>query len=80
MNLTEKDLDKVVSMNLTRLRFRMRKSELAKRTGISQQVIYHYESNRTKIPASVVYIFAKALNVDINEFYITDILNKEQDI
>ena len=64
-------IDKLIGNKIYNLRVDrdMSRSDLAKKTGVSQQQIAKYEDGKNKISASRLALLAKVLNKDISYFY-----------
>ena len=64
-------IDKLIGNKIYNLRVDrdMSRSDLAKKTGVSQQQIAKYEDATNKISASRLALLAKVLNKDISHFY-----------
>ena len=64
-------IDKLIGNKIYNLRVDrdMSRSDLAKKTGVSQQQIAKYEDATNKISASRLALLAKVLNKDISYFY-----------
>jgi len=58
-----------VTLKEIRLNKRITQVELAKRVGIRQQTISHYETGRAKPSLDVAVKLAKALGVSVEEIY-----------
>ena len=63
-------IDKLIGNKIYNLRVDrdMSRSDLAKKTGVSQQQIAKYEDGKNKISASRLALLAKVLNKDISYF------------
>ena len=64
-------IDKLIGKKIYNLRMDrgISRSDLAKKSGISQQQIAKYEDATNKISASRLALLAKVLNKDISYFY-----------
>jgi transcriptional regulator with XRE-family HTH domain len=79
--LKSTELDKVIGHNLRVIRTNkgLKQKDIANHLGISFQQIQKYESGANRIAASVLYEFAKILDVTVSDFFV-DILEEPQDV
>jgi transcriptional regulator with XRE-family HTH domain len=70
------------SKNLKRIRKErgLSQYDLADITGISQQMIAHYETNVTEPPLDKIEVIAKTLKVEISDLLYNDNLNPSTDV
>lgn len=47
----------------------MNQSELAGKIGVSQVQVSYYERSHNKVPASIIYLAARAIGCDPGEFF-----------
>ncbi|PIR39372.1 MAG: hypothetical protein COV35_02325 [Alphaproteobacteria bacterium CG11_big_fil_rev_8_21_14_0_20_39_49] len=66
--------DKVIASKLYRVRTKMdiKRSELARLTGISEETIAEYENGLEAVPASDLFMLSSVMGISIDYFYSDD--------
>jgi transcriptional regulator with XRE-family HTH domain len=68
--------DKVIASKLFRVRTRMeiKRSELAKMTGLSEETIAEYENGLEAVPASDLFMLSNVMGISIDYFYSDEVV------